>query len=103
MIKIFHYCIADDVASQSDGVKNDGPIIQLSTYEVATSVYNKESDRGEIQAVNEIEDDTLPDMTIEEIEMLPNRKVDTPENKQRKNSKLYNLYSNTYSTRERVC
>ena len=29
--------------------------------------------------------------------------MDTPENKQRKNSKFYYLYSNTDSTRERVC
>ena len=57
----FHYYIADDVASQTDGLKNYGTIIQLSTNEIATSICNEESDRGEIQAVNEIEDDTLPE------------------------------------------
>ena len=77
----FHYYIADNVASQTDGVKNDGAIIQLSTNEVATSIYNEESNRGEIQAVNEIEDDTLPDLSIEEFEMLPNEAVTTvPDN-----------------------
>ena len=71
----FHYYIADDAASQTDVVKNNGAIIQLSTNEVATSIYNEESDQGEIQAVNEIKDNTLPDLSIEEIEMLPNEAI----------------------------
>ena len=62
-------------------MKNDGAIIQLSTKEAATSIYNEESDRGEIQAVNEIEDDTFLDLSIEEIEILPNEAVATvPDN-----------------------